>query len=172
MIEVDISRCTGCRRCETACSFFHTGRISHRLSRIKVGQIYENGIDIPLTCVQCQERYCLICPENALSLGALGQIVCSPTTCTLCRACEKACPIGAVELFQDYVYVCDLCGGNPRCVSACTEGALTWNREAGETQSLADIKAEVGRSDTAEKRWLYMQRFSRILRESWRKSRA
>lgn len=113
----------------------------------------------------------MVCPENALSLGAYGQIICSPTVCTLCGACEKACPIGAVELFQDYVYVCDLCGGEPRCVTACTEGALTWRKEPGAEPSLADIKADVGRAAPALKRWRYMQRLSRILRDSWSKAR-
>ena len=44
MIRVDLSRCTGCRRCEAACAFFHTGRINPELARLKVIHLYETGV--------------------------------------------------------------------------------------------------------------------------------
>jgi len=56
MIRVDLSRCTGCRRCEAACAFFHTGRINPELARLKVVHLYETGIDGPVVCQQCEER--------------------------------------------------------------------------------------------------------------------
>ena len=67
MIQVDLYKCTGCRRCEAACAFFHTGRINPSLARIKVTLLYESGLDGPVVCQQCQERYCLKCPEEALT---------------------------------------------------------------------------------------------------------
>lgn len=172
MIHVDISKCTGCRRCEVACAFFHTGRVNNHMSRIKVLQLYEEGIDGPVVCAQCQERYCMCCPEDALTLGPLGQIVCSPTVCTLCGSCEKACPIGAVEIFDDLVYVCDLCGGNPRCVEACTEGAITFEYEDKERPSLSDIREETGKMKPELKRKHYIHKNGQKLRAEWRKERA
>lgn len=172
MIQIDISKCTGCRRCEVACAFFHTGRINNHMSKVKVIQLYEEGIDGPLVCAQCQEHYCLCCPEDALTIGSLGQIICSPTVCNLCGACEKACPIGAVEIFNDLVYVCDLCGGNPKCVEACTEGAITFKCEKREGPSLSHIKEETLKIKPGLKRKFYIHKKGEKLREEWRKELA
>ena len=127
MIKTDIGKCTGCRSCETTCSFYHSGAINRNASRIKVEHVYNTGVDGPAVCVQCKERYCMDCPADAIQLGENGQIVVIPTLCILCGKCEKSCPIGAIEIFNDIVYVCDLCGGSPRCVDACTENAISYD---------------------------------------------
>jgi len=166
MIKIDLSKCTGCRRCETACSFFHTGKINRNLSRIKVIQLYEKGIDGPVTCVQCKERYCLPCPVNALSIGSFGQIIVSPTVCILCGKCERECPIGAIEIFDGIVFVCDLCGGDPKCVKACTEGAITYIPD-NEHLSLSEIKKETEDMTPDEKRDNYIKKLGAALRKKW-----
>jgi Fe-S-cluster-containing hydrogenase component 2 len=166
MIQVDLSKCTGCRRCEAACAFFHTGRINPMLARIKVIHLYDNGIDGPVVCRQCQERYCLKCPEKALSLGSQGEVICSPTVCNLCGVCEKACPIGAIEIFSDFVYICDLCGGDPKCIPACTEGALRYVPEA-QGGSLAEVRKETQGQTPVQKRESWLRKSGRKLRENW-----
>jgi carbon-monoxide dehydrogenase iron sulfur subunit len=166
LIKVDLRRCTGCRKCEVAGSFFHTGKVSRQLARIKVLHLYETGIDGPVACVQCEEKYCLKCPENALSLGSMGQIVVSPTVCTLCGTCEKACPIGAIEIYNGIVYVCDLCGGKPKCVEACTEGAITLvGEERG--PSLGAIRKKAGKMKPYQKRLHYLKNQGMAIRELW-----
>lgn len=168
MIKVDISRCTGCRRCETTCAFVHTGRVSNRLARIKVLNIYETGIDGPVVCAQCQERTCLqSCPEQAISIGAEGQVYVSPTVCKLCGVCQKSCPIGAIEIFDDLVFVCDLCGGEPRCVSACTEAALSYQPGSAESVTLKPYMDESKRLSPGEKRLHFLQSQAIEVRSAW-----
>ncbi len=170
MIRVDYGKCTGCRRCETVCSFFHSGRINRHLARIKVVNLYEIGIDGPVVCQQCRERSCLNCPANALSLGPHGQIVASPTLCTLCGACERNCPIGAIELFHDLVHVCDLCGGNPKCIGACTEHALAWDPAENNRPSLAPLAGDARKLNPSQKRERLLQQRGKEIRAGWMKS--
>jgi Fe-S-cluster-containing hydrogenase component 2 len=165
MIRVDISKCTGCHRCETACAFYHTGRINNSLSRIKVMNLYKTGTDGPVVCVQCEEHSCMCCPENAMGFGDQGQIIVSPTSCTSCGVCEKACPIGAIEIFNSIVFVCDLCGGKPKCVEACTEGALVYDPDTKEHPSLADIQKYTKRMNPSQKRRHYIHILGTALRE-------
>ena len=172
MIRVDLARCTGCRRCEVACSFARSGMVGRGLSRIKLVHIYETGIDGPAVCRQCRERYCLRCPEDAISVGPLGQVVVSQTACTLCGACETNCPVGAVEIHRGVVYVCDLCGGRPACVAACTEGAILFDPDAVETVSLKSYKKESRGLNPAEKRSRFIEREGRAVRRRWEKARA
>jgi len=172
MIRVDISKCTGCKRCESACSFFRTGRINNNLARMKVLNLYEIGIDGPVVCNQCKERYCDCCPEEAISTGSLGEVIVSPTLCTLCGVCEKACPIGAIEIFQDFVYVCDLCRGRPRCVEVCTEGAISYEAGENEFPSLATVRKETKRMNPCQKRYSYLKKLGFELRKKWRKAHA
>lgn len=168
MIQVDLGKCTGCRSCETACSFYRTGKVSRHLSRIKVMHLYETGIDGPVSCVQCEERYCMSCPEDALKIGELGQIISSPTICTRCGACVTKCPIGAIELFNDIIYVCDLCGGRPRCVDACTEGAITFEPNPESGRFLAEIKTRTKGLNPSEKRREYIESLGEKIRQNWR----
>lgn len=171
MIRVDLSKCTGCRRCETVCAFFHTGRVNANLSRIKVLNLYEIGIDGPVVCVQCKERYCLKCPEGALSIGPSGQVIVSPTVCTLCGTCEKRCPIGAIERFNEIVHVCDACGGRPRCIEACTEEAITWVDDQ-DPPSLEHVKKETKKMAPVEKRYHLLKKLGLEIRKTWRRARA
>jgi Fe-S-cluster-containing hydrogenase component 2 len=172
MIEIDLKKCTGCKKCECACAFFHTGRINHQLSRIKVQNLYDLGIDTPVVCAQCCERYCLHCPDNALSVGPDGQVIVSPTLCKLCGTCEKACPIGAIEIFKDFVYVCDLCGGKPKCVEACTEGAINFTPRKKDKISLAEQRKGTARMGPSQKRYTYAEKLGAEIRKKWRRKNA
>ena len=158
MLQIDIKRCTGCRMCETACSFYHTGKINRNISRIKIVNLYGIGVDCPVVCTQCKERYCMDCEVDAVSIGRLGQIIVSPTICILCKKCEKNCPIGAIELFEDIAFVCDLCGGSPKCVEVCTEGAITYTQEERKDISLEEIKKDTEMMNVSEKRTHYVKK--------------
>lgn len=156
--------------CETECSFFRTGKTG--LARIHVIHLYETGIDGPVLCIQCKERYCLDCPSNAIQIGNHGEIIVSPTKCTLCEACISNCPIGAIQRYGDHIYVCDLCGGSPRCVDACTEGAIIYLPEKSEQISLAHFKDNSGTKNTSERMEGFIEYSGMEMRKKWRKKNA
>ena len=158
MITLDLAKCSGCSRCEVHCSFFHSGKIGRSGARIKVVKIEEIGIDYPVVCQQCRERYCTKCPEKAIEVGTLGQVIVSPTLCTACGTCEILCPIGAIELFEEIPHVCDLCGGEPRCVKACTLDAVRYAPEVSESVSLKEFKKDSRGLGPEEKRLRYARR--------------
>jgi Fe-S-cluster-containing hydrogenase component 2 len=167
MITLELSRCSGCSRCEVNCSFFHSGKIGRSGARIKVVKVEDIGIDYPLVCQQCSERYCTKCPEKAIEVGPLGQIIVSPTLCTACGTCELLCPIGAIELYEEIPLVCDLCGGAPRCVKACTLDAIHYEAEVSGAVSLKEFKKSSRRLGPEEKRLRYAMTLSQGLRDSW-----
>ncbi len=167
MITLDLAKCSGCCRCEVNCSFFHSGKIGRSGARIKVVKIEEIGIDYPLVCQQCSERYCTRCPDNAIQIGSLGQVITSPTLCTACGTCENLCPIGAIELQEEIPHVCDLCGGDPRCVKACTLGAICYEPDVPEAVSLKEFKKNSRGLKPEEKRLSYAMTLSRQLRVRW-----
>jgi anaerobic carbon-monoxide dehydrogenase iron sulfur subunit len=171
MIRIDASRCTGCRCCEAACAFHHTGSGGRILSRIRVVNLYELGVDAPVVCQQCAERYCLACPDEALTLGSLGQVVVSPTLCSQCGACTRSCPIGAIEAVNGIAFVCDLCGGQPRCVEACTQGAIAFAAGSGGVASLAPFKAGSERLAPSRKRAIFVRTLGQALRAAWEVTR-
>jgi ferredoxin len=46
------------------------------------------------------------------------------------------CPSEGIFFEEEFgvetAYMCDLCGGDPKCLKACPEGALTLNQARGE----------------------------------------
>jgi Fe-S-cluster-containing dehydrogenase component len=127
-INRDYALCSGCRRCEVACSLFHERQIWPEASRVRVF-MFVPGIEIPHLCFQCDDPDCVdACPEGALSVEKkTGGIRVDNSLCTACGLCIDACP-GRVPHFhpdEDHILICDLCNGDPECVKACQEGH--WN---------------------------------------------
>jgi len=40
------------------------------------------------------------------------------------RQRAETCPFDGLTFFEDLAYHCDLCGGDPQCISVCTNGAV------------------------------------------------
>jgi len=168
ILQVNIELCTGCRRCETACSFEHYGFYSRKYSRIKVIKIEEIGIDAPVYCIQCKEKHCMKCPENALTVGTNNAIIIDREICTGCGSCASLCPVGAIDIVDNKAIVCDLCNGEPQCTVACNAGALEYTEIIGLPPSLLFEKSEEKKSPE-EKRYNYVKKNSVWLRKNWKK---
>lgn len=170
MIRVDPELCSGCRRCEVACSSSRfMGMIERSFSRVQVVKVEEIGADVPVICQQCRERYCVnVCPVQALRVGDRGEVLVDMETCTSCGQCEKACPIGAIHLVDQHPLVCDLCGGSPRCVEACTMDALSFEPETSDVVLLTEVDSVLLNENTAqEKAYLYGITMAETLRKAW-----
>lgn len=144
---IDPDKCSGCRACETACSFSHTGSFCGENSRIKIDKVEAEGTDSPRVCRQCGNAPCIdACPNKALSKHPVTKaVIVDETKCTGCRACLKVCPFNCIS-FHNITHkalVCDLCGGSPECVKRCATGAIRY----GNAGNLADryAKEESGR---------------------------
>ena len=77
------------------------------------------------------------------------------------------CPIGAIELYEEIPLVCDICGGDPRCVKACTLDAIHYERDVTGAISLKEFKKASRGLSPEEKRLRYAMTLSRELRDSW-----
>jgi len=123
-IARDYLKCSGCRRCEIACSLHHEGIIWPEASRIRVFMLIP-GVEIPHFCAQCDDYPCVeSCPTGALSVDEkTSAVIVDREKCVGCGICIKACPgkIPHIHPREKYVLICDLCGGKPECVRVCTE---------------------------------------------------
>lgn len=126
--------CGGCRTCETVCSWYHNeGVCNPRAACLTVVKDHKDGSMFPLTCLQCEDPYCLkVCPVGAISADPeTNAKIIDTTKCIGCRLCAVACPFGA-PVFDTKVKrmtKCDLCKdlGEPQCVKWCPKKALRYD---------------------------------------------
>jgi len=134
-IARDYLKCSGCRRCEIACSLHHEDWIWPEASRVRVFMPFP-GVEVPHLCAQCDDYPCVkSCPVEALTIDqATTAAVVNSEKCTSCGKCISACP-GRVPFLHpksNKATICDFCGGDPECVKVCTEAgynALTLVKE-------------------------------------------
>jgi Fe-S-cluster-containing dehydrogenase component len=149
MVIGDSTRCTGCRRCEIACTSFNDGKVQPALSRIKVGRnlnfghsgaqvAYHRGeghfgnfLIVQDICRQCAHPTpCyLACPNSAIEVAAPANArVVNVSQCTGCRQCQSACPWDMMVFDAQIKKAskCTLCNGAPECVRACPGAALRY----------------------------------------------
>jgi Fe-S-cluster-containing hydrogenase component 2 len=128
-------QCTGCRMCELVCSFTHYKIFNPSLARIRVTTNEPELIDFPVVCRLCLNPPCHeVCPTQALSKhNHLGINKIDREMCIGCGECVSACPFGAIYIpnGEKIPISCDLCGGDPRCVSFCPREVLSYTSNEG-----------------------------------------
>lgn len=167
-LTINIAKCTFCRACELICSFVKEGAFSPALSRIQVVQVYQQGVNVPILCINCKEAPCVeACPTNAISRESDSLLMrIDESACSGCAECVNACPYAAIFIPPDreVPVICDLCRGEPVCVSSCLYGALRFeNRPDGVLSTLPMAPSD----DPVEaRRWTLALNLARRLRRT------
>ena len=124
----DFELCTGCQICEYVCSAVKEGGFNPLLSRIRAVRI-EPAFNISMACRLCEDPICVrSCPRKALSKDEkTGIIIVDEEKCNGCAWCIEACEFGSIALHpvKKTIIVCDICDGDPKCVSYCPTEALS-----------------------------------------------
>ena len=130
MLNILPDKCTGCMQCELACSWVQTGSFQPSQSLIRVNVFDEEASYAPYSCIQCDEAWCMnACPVNAIAIDdATGAKIILDSLCIGCHLCTIACPFGTVWTLPetDKAAKCNLCGGDPACVSSCPTDAIQY----------------------------------------------
>jgi Fe-S-cluster-containing hydrogenase component 2 len=129
VLRIAPERCTGCLRCELACSYMQTGAFEPARAVIRVAPLEGHTSYAPYTCVQCAEAWCMTaCPVGAITVNAAGAKDVRDDLCVGCKLCTIACPFGTMfyDALRAKAVKCDLCGGTPACAEACPTGAILY----------------------------------------------
>jgi len=146
-ILVDVTRCTGCERCVSACldinDLDHQRAADDRLvspdglsaNRLLTIDKVESGRFARKSCMHCVDPTCVsACLVGGLTKSKEGPVVYDATKCIGCRYCMLACPFHIPRYEWDrtlpLVKKCDMCmdrlqeGQRPACVEACPSDVL------------------------------------------------
>lgn len=129
MLRIVPERCTGCMRCEIACSYVQTGMFQPAKSVIRISSFEAHTSYAPYTCTQCDEAWCMVaCPVQAITVSPVGAKAVLDDTCVGCKLCTIACPYGTMfyNPETEKATKCNLCEGNPACADACPTEAIEY----------------------------------------------
>lgn len=143
LIVANPTRCTGCRRCEGACTEYNEGVSSPTLARVHVARNLQFGpagareggrlegeygdfLVVQDTCKQCPHPVpcATACPQGAIVADpTTGARIVDTTKCIGCGLCQGACPWEMIQVnpVTAKATKCFLCG---KCVEACPTSAL------------------------------------------------
>jgi len=144
VLRITPERCTGCMRCELACSYMQTGTFQPAKSVIRISPFEAHTSYAPYTCTQCAEAWCLVaCPVEAITISSVGAKVVREDMCVGCKLCTIACPYGTIFYNPDTekAFKCNLCEGSPACAEACPTAAIEYV-EAETSDWLGDFAAQ------------------------------
>lgn len=130
---LNMDYCTGCKACVLACSFIKEKCFDPSRARIRIIGEEREGLNIPITCEHCTHPPCeRICPVTAIHKSVeKGIVLVDSEKCTGCGLCRLVCPFGVetIAIRDRKAIKCDLCNGQPECVSFCLPGALKFVEE-------------------------------------------
>ena len=129
VLRIVPEKCTGCMRCELACSYVQTGTFQPARSVIRVSPFEGHTSYAPYPCTQCAEGWCMTaCPVDAIAISPVGAKVVLDDRCVGCKLCTIACPYGTIFYSRETqkAFKCDLCGGAPACATACPTAAIEY----------------------------------------------
>jgi carbon-monoxide dehydrogenase iron sulfur subunit len=157
MLQIDVSRCTGCKTCELECAVAHSSAKTLE-GVIRDGEKVQKRIfveaagtlSVPLQCRHCEDAPCIsVCPTKAMHRFGQGfPVLIEDDQCIGCRACIAVCPFGVVFMGVSgkVVNKCDLCirrlaqGQQPACAAGCPTKAITFttpDKAAGDVRRKA-----------------------------------
>lgn len=123
-------KCTDCKICELLCSATREHVFNRGKARLHVER--QGLLDVSLSiCHLCESPACVTsCPTRAVEVSdGLHLVHISPADCISCGLCVRACPHGALSLWQPkrVPIICDFCAGHPKCVDGCPWSALVYD---------------------------------------------
>ena len=140
LIVTNRAWCSGCQRCEIACTIRNDGYAGQHSARLHVWRTYMFGDELGSgegvfgniqwtigTCKQCLTPLCVeSCPTGAMHRDEqAGLVSADEDICIGCGACEEGCPWHMPRVKRDaQVSVkCIACG---RCAQQCPNGAISY----------------------------------------------
>ncbi|KJS21873.1 MAG: hypothetical protein VR72_08395 [Clostridiaceae bacterium BRH_c20a] len=123
-----VAQCVGCRQCELICSLIKEKGFAPWLARIQVKRDEEIVLAEPIICQQCIDAPCAaVCPVDAIVKSETTEVLhVDQIECIGCMQCVEACPYGAMvfDAQKGKVFKCDMCWGEPACISVCPANVL------------------------------------------------
>ncbi len=183
---LDVKHCSGCRNCQIVCKDEHCDQawLPYAAAQPEIGQFWcdvkENVRGkvpivwvtyVPTMCAHCDDAACMAaCSAGAIEKRDDGLVLINPESCNGCMECVKACPIGAIFANED-AGIAQKCTGCahlldngwtvPRCVDACSTGALRFGEEEEFADIIGDATCYPGLEESASRVYIlnYPKRF-------------
>jgi Fe-S-cluster-containing hydrogenase component 2 len=110
----------------------------------------QEGVNIQTFCQQCEDAACIaVCPVSAINRNnSSGAIEIDDELCVNCKECITACPFKGIyfDRIDDKIIKCDLCDGDPKCVTFCETRAIEFlEKDSAALQKKKDSLQELER---------------------------